>query len=353
MPRLAAISVSFSLTITTLVVGAQAPDPTPLVPRPAIAAILDALESHAVVGLSAGEGHGDLRGEEFVVALIRDPRFVEASIDVVVEAANARYQDVMDRYTRGETIDSAALRRVWDDSTQVQLVSAAGEIPAIYRVIREVNANRPEHRQIRAVLPDPPIEWERVSTRDDYRTWLAQRDSYGAEAVRREVLARGRRALLIFGGGHLQRRNQLSNYEMEAPLAQTVVSLLERAGVRTFIVKTPSGAQQEGMHGWPVPSLALVRGTAVGLAPEPSAGQRVAVREGRLVPIPREQWVTVPYQDQVDAVLFLGPTSERRSKPLPLSLCSEPGYVETRMARMTLAALPPPELERLKKLCAK
>jgi hypothetical protein len=342
-----------SLLIFTAADRAQINSPSVLVPRDAIAAIVDALRSHDVVGLSAGEGHGDLRGEAFVLALIRDTRFAEEAVDVVVEAGNARYQGVMDRYTRGEHVDAAALRRVWDDSTQAQLLSAAGEIPLIYRTIREINAVQPAHRRIRAVLPDPPIEWEHVATKDDYRKWLEQRDSYGAEAVRREVLDKRRRALLIFGGGHLQRRNQLSNYQMDHPLAHTVISLLEQGGAQTFVVKTAEGSLQDGMQTWPVPSLAFVRGTTLGSAPEPSGGQRFSVENGRLVPIPREQWVSVPYQDQVDALLFLGPTAERRVKPPPVSICSEPGYVERRLARMMLARLPPPELDRLKKLCAR
>jgi hypothetical protein len=58
-----------------------------------------------------------------------------------------------------------------------------------------------------------------------------------------EVLDKRRRALLIFGGGHLQRRNQLSNYQMDHPLAHTVISLLEQGGAQTFVVKTMACAQ--------------------------------------------------------------------------------------------------------------
>jgi hypothetical protein len=319
-----------------------------------VAASIDALRSHDVLGLSAGEGHGDMRGEAFVVGLIRNPRFVDVPVDVVVEAGNARYREVMDRYTRGEDIDPAALRLVWDDSTQAQLLSAVGEIPEVYRAIREVNALQPAVRRIRAILPDPPIEWEHVATKEDYRKWLEQRDSYGADAVRREILAKGRRALLIFGGGHLQRRNQLSNYQIEHPLAQTVISLLEQSGARTFVVKTAAGSQQGGMPMWPVPSVALLRGTVLGLAPQPLSGQqRFAVQDGRLVPIPREAWVSVPLQEEVDALLYLGLPADRKVNAPPVSVCSEPGYIDRRLARMALAGLPPPELDRLRKLCAK
>ena len=113
---------------------------------------------------------------------------------------------------------------------------------------------------------------------------------------------------------------------MDHPLAQTVISLLEQGGAHTFVVKTAEGSLQDGMQTWPVPSLAFVRGTTLGRAPEPSSGQqRFSVEDGRLVPIPRERWVSVPYQDQVDALLFLGPTAERKVKTPPVSICSAPG----------------------------
>src|SRR5262249_13476844 len=80
------------------------PAPQPLkapAPVDAIAGIAGALRSYPVVGLSPGEGHGDARGPEFFGALIRDPRITAVATDIVMEGANARYQAVMDRYTRG------------------------------------------------------------------------------------------------------------------------------------------------------------------------------------------------------------------------------------------------------------
>ena len=40
--------------------------------------------------------------------------------DVVIENGNARYQDVMDRYVRGDEVPYEALRHVWHDTTQTQ-----------------------------------------------------------------------------------------------------------------------------------------------------------------------------------------------------------------------------------------
>ena len=125
-----------------------------------------------MIGLSAGADHGDARGPAFVVSLIRDARFRATDIDVVMENANARYQSVMDRYTSGNDVEYRELRHVWDDTTQPQVVEQrVGEIPDIYRSLREVNAAVPHDRQNRAILGDPPNDWENVHTKADSR-WL-------------------------------------------------------------------------------------------------------------------------------------------------------------------------------------
>src|SRR5437016_5670482 len=87
------ISVSFSLLFAVVTLFAQRATP-PLLPAPVavepIAAIINAFRSHDVVGLSAGEGHGDERGLGFLLSLIRDPRFAGISVDIVTENGNAR-----------------------------------------------------------------------------------------------------------------------------------------------------------------------------------------------------------------------------------------------------------------------
>ncbi len=328
------------------------------VPVDAVAGIADALRSCPVIGLSPGDGHGDERGPAFVITLIRDPRITAAATDVVMEGANGRYQAAMDRYTRGESVSDAELRPIWDDTTQPQIPGPVwtGEVPAIYRAVREVNAKLPRERQMRALLGDPPIEWENVHSEAGFLKSLEQRDSYPADLIQREVIAKGRRALVFFGGGHLQRRQQLTNYVMDDPIAQTVVSLVERAGIRTFIVW--HGTEKEGMSGWPVPSLAILRGTTLGAEAEPwfgsdspQGGQRVAIRNGTFVPIPREQWISIRRDEQIDALVYLGPASTRTEAPLPRQICGDRKYVQMRLERMKIVGLPPSESRRLEQLC--
>lgn len=332
--------------------------PKSLVPVDAIAGIAAAFDVAPVIALSPGADHGDERGPAFLISLIRDPRITATGTDLVIEGGSGRYQGVMDRYVRGEPVGDVELRHIWDDTTQQQIPGPAwlGEVPPIYGEVRAVNASLPAARKMRVLLGDPPIEWENVHSAAEFRPWLAQRESHPAALIEREVIAKGRRALVYFGSGHLQRRQQLTNYVMDDPIAQTIVSLVERAGIRTFVVV--HGSERDGLSGWPIPSLAVLRGTALGAEPEPQlgadspqGGQRVRIVDGAFVPIPREEWTSIRRDEQIDALVYLGPESTKTEAPPPRRICDDIEYVQVRLHRMAVAGMPPFLAQGLRRLC--
>ena len=205
--------------------SAQARPATPLDPT---AAIIEAFKQHPVVCL--GGAHGDRLGEAFQLALIQDPRLPAAVQDIVLETGNSRYQPLVDRFVNGETVEQAALEQVWLDTTQQQ--AAARKIPEALAVIRRLNSSRPPQQRLRVLVGEPPIEWERMKTADDLQTWEQQpqsdRDRVGADLVRREILAKKRRALLLYGAGHCFRK----------PRTQSIVTLLEAGNDKTFNIWT-------------------------------------------------------------------------------------------------------------------
>src|SRR3982751_1343382 len=90
----------------------------PAVPVEAIGGIVAAFRTHRLVGLSEGP-HGNIEGHRFRLSLIRDSRFSAIVNDIVVEFGSARYQSVMDRFVRGDSVDDEVLRHVWEDTTNV------------------------------------------------------------------------------------------------------------------------------------------------------------------------------------------------------------------------------------------
>jgi hypothetical protein len=143
---------------------------------------------------------------------------------------------------------------------------------------------------------------------------------------------------------------------MDSPLAQTVISLLDRADAKSFCVITVGDPFVPSLDAssWPVPSLASVAGTTLGAEPvAPGALARVAIRDRQFVPIPREQWADLAFDQQFDAVLYLGPSSTRTQTEPSKAVCDEPGYVDTRLKRISLAGLPPSVAKQVHDFCAR
>jgi len=187
------------------------------------------------------------------------------------------------------------------------------------------------------------------------------RDTFPADLIRREVVARHRKALVIYGGMHLQRRNIAANYESDG-LAATLISRPEQAtGTRAFTVWFPHdlSAIEPAAVSWPVPSLAIVTGTRLGTidfaAFVTNALPRIRMRDGKpdfsSGPIPRDQWRTLPIEQQFDAVMHLGPASSLTFAPLNPDVCTDTDFIPILRRRMEIVGLQP-ELDRLNRFCA-
>jgi hypothetical protein len=315
----------------------------PAVPIDPITGIIDAFRTHPVVALAEGD-HGNDQIRVFFRALTNDRRFPSTVNDILVEGANAAYQDVVDRYVNGDDVSEAEVRAAWENSTQTQVVLLAQHWAEFPAGVRALNARLPKERRLRILLGDPPIDWNLVHTHDDFMKVLALRDSFPAEVIRREVVAQHRHALILFGGMHFQRKQIFSNYDMSNPIAQTLVSWLEAgpSPVKVFNVWTDMGsdlpALQPDIASWQPPAFALLRGTVLG---------RIDFKKFYSTP---RQAPPMPMENQFDAILYLGtkityrePSRER---------CSDAAYMQAHFARMAIDGLPQSEIDRIKRVCS-
>ena len=313
----------------------QAPSSRPAMPVEPRTAIFDAFKTHRIVAL--GDAHGNAQGEAFQLGLIRDPRFPTVVNDLIVESGNSRYQDSIDRFVRGEDVPKKELQRAWLDTTQQQV--ASGEIPLVITTVREVNVSLPPDRRLRVLIAEPPIDWDSLRTPEDFKKWdsdpMSSRDRFAAALIRREVLAKGRRALALYGAGHFLRK----------AVEWSLVTLLEESnGPRVFNIWTNAAgdmtAIQPDVASWPVPSLTLVRNTTLGV----TQFADYFGPDGKDIPA---AW-RAPMQDQFDAVLYLGPTAAvALARPKPWR-CSDPAMPE-RLRRVALVR--PGLAERIKQDC--
>jgi hypothetical protein len=307
------------------------------------------------------DAHGNERNHAFRLKLIRDPRFAQTVNDIVIEVGNARFQAVADRFVRGEDVPIVALRDAWREISVPTAGNNYGMAQELFQTVREVNASQPRERQIRILLGDPPIDWQGVRTQEEHRSWIALRDSFPAALIQVEVLAKKRRALVLYGQLHFQRKSIFTNYEMTSWQAHTLVSLVETATpTRVFTIweLDPIAQMQPDISMWPIPSLSIIRGTALGrvdFSVYRTVPGRVAVKDGKMVQVPKDQWGSLRAEDQLDAVLYLGPSGSTRVRPsheIPPELCSEPGFLEMQLSRIALTGVPSFEAENLKKYCA-
>jgi hypothetical protein len=344
--RLAAIVGLFALA-STRTEGQQPAVPRPAIPVEPLDAIFIAFRTHQIVAL--GEAHGVDQIHAFKLALIRDPRFPTLVNDIVVESGNALYQDVMDRYTSGADVPFDTLKQAWQDT----LAGWGWDLPMyeeLFRAVREVNASQPPARQLRVLLGDPPVDWSTVRSAADVQKWQSQRDTYPAEIIRREVLAKGRRALVVYGFGHL-----LRTYPPPAPGSpelESIVQLVDRMGqaraFSIFPITNFSGdvtTIEPEVGTWPNPSLAHLPGTRFGATP-------VKFFYRFLPPNFRQDdpdfW-NGRLADQYDALLYLGPPEAFTVARLPAALCRDAAYMQMRLDR---AATVGSQGEEFKKLCA-
>jgi hypothetical protein len=270
---------------------------SPKVALDPITAIVDAFRAHRIVALS--EEHGDEQCHAFRLALVRDPRFAAVVDDIVVEFGSARYQDVIDRFIRGDDVPYETLRQVWQNTTIPHAVWDRPIYEEFYRAIRAVNLSLPAGRRLRVLLGDPPIDWDGVASVADIRERI-DRSRHPAAVIEREVLARNRRALVIYGAGHLRRQN------VAGP---ALVDWLDgMAKGQVFTVLTGSDLSlavvQPDVKTWRVPGLTLTKGTSL--------------------------------DNQLDAVLYLGPLSARTWSRLSSALCADAEYRSMRVKRMAL-----------------
>lgn len=323
---------------------------SPAKPREPIAGILEAFKTRHIVGIP--DAHRNTGIHAFLLSLIRDPRFPTVVNDVVVECGNALHQDVANRFVRGEDVPYESLRKIWLDTTQAQPACDTPQPEETLRTVRAVNASLRREQQIRVLLGDPPIPWEEVKTKADHRKWIEMREIFPAEVVQREALAKHRRALLVYGVGHLWRKNPRANFE-SAGLAASLVSLVEEThAAKVFNVGLAFDLERERpeVASWPAPSLVVLRGTDMGAAPVPYDGPRVSVQTGQIVPVPRDRWRSMRMEDQYDALLYIGPRTSWSYAMVSPALCADPTYVEMRTGRMTLAEW---KSDRLEDYCGK
>jgi hypothetical protein len=223
-------------------------------PAPTVTSAADgifaAFQTHPLVGL--GDQHGLAQEEDFYAALIRDKRFAANVGNVVVEFGDAAQQDTLDRYLAGEDVPYEQLRKVWSDTVGwIPTVVALGYMN-FYAQVRAVNEELPPEQRIHVWLGDPPIDWSKIQDKGDFFKILDKRNHYPADLINAQILAKKKKALVIYGTFHFYGDKTLRGLvELNHPGVFFLVT-----PYTGFIEKSCSDTFERGAQDWPRPALA-------------------------------------------------------------------------------------------------
>ncbi len=280
-------------------------------PRDALASILAALDRCPLVAL--GERHLLQEMHDLYGALLLHPALPSKITDIVVEFGNALHQDLADRFILGDRpVGREELAQIWRFTIGGNILWDAPVYERFLRTVRAVNWMLPVRRRIRVLLGDPPFDHHglRSSADKDYvLSMQRQRDAHYAGVVEREVLSKGRRALLIAGSNHLL-RGLHSGDDPGGLNAGT--QLAQRHPGSLYVVDLlvlPPGLQQDpllqhtidAVAHWPRPSVATLAGTWLGATTQ--SVEPWVNSAAYLAATP----ASVRFGAQTDAVLYLGP----------------------------------------------
>jgi hypothetical protein len=214
-------------------------------PQNATEAIVRLFDAHNIVLF--GEAHGCKQEYEWLAGLVANPEFAGRVDDIVVELGNSLYQNAVDAYIAGGDIPIEQVQLAWRNAGgMINAPSPVHEM--LFRAVRESNLRRRGSHQLRIVLGGPPIDWDKITTRDQLAPFLSTRDSWYARTVKEEVIAKKRRALLIMGSFHFERTRGPGLIERE----------LIASGASTHLILFDTkvyGDPQARFAAWPTPAI--------------------------------------------------------------------------------------------------
>ncbi|MBN9589816.1 MAG: hypothetical protein J0G99_12510 [Alphaproteobacteria bacterium] len=318
---------------------------------PAMDGIFNAFQTHPLVGI--GEHHRIQQELDFYAALISDPRFAREVGNVVVEFGGAVHQDIIDRYVNGDDVPYTELRKVWTDTVGwIPVVPALG-YPVFFAQVRQVNKSLPPGQHIHVWLGDPPIDWSKVKTHAEWQTLNSRRDIFPAALIEKQILARGRKALVIYGGGHFMppAPGSAGDKMEEAGWHNTTwADIIRRDHPGSLYTIFPYGGMGDKscaqdieslMAGWPVPALATpIKGSDI--AAKQRACDKTTIQDGSFPPgmtnVEKEQVLETMKNGPSlvgDAMLYLGPSGSLTFSPYIPDMYLDIDYAKT-LARHNL-----------------
>jgi hypothetical protein len=191
-----------------------------------------------------------------------------------------------------------------------------------------------------------PFDWDHLATARA-RQSVANDRLFQRDLLQEQVFARKRRALVVFGLGHLRRQYRDSKC-LPVDVSPDWLGFTSKRIFTIFQVAHDTLMSLQPEAKWSVPSLAVLRGTSIGAQADPSTFC-ATTGQGRGGTTVTRSTSVIRLEEQFDAVLYLGDT-ETVSR-ISATQCADPEYMKMRLNRMAAFRMQD-EIARLQKHCA-
>jgi hypothetical protein len=173
----------------------------------------------------------------FRVALINYLPFAEVVDDIVIEAGNYLYQDMLDDYIlKLKDVPDEELCKIWRNHVISNGVWDATIYKDFIYEVRKVNEKLPPEKRIRLIAAEPPIDWSKIKTGDEMAPFLAARCTHAVDVMKSEVLGKNRKTFIIYGGAHFYRSSNV--VDIAGRLRTSLEEVMQR---RLFTILPLSG----------------------------------------------------------------------------------------------------------------
>jgi hypothetical protein len=243
-----------------------------------------------------------------ILRLVRDPALPKRVNDIVVECGNSLCQGILDRNIAGEDLPLFEVHKVRRDTTAT-MCSVSGFYEMLFPLVRRINQKLPPAERLRVLAGDPPLDWSKVKEQSDV---MLDRDANIASVMENEVLSKHRKALMLFGTGHLFHSGQVAprgmgsavkRYEKNYPGVTFVIgtNIVSRNPIPPAVI----AEMLARMDAWPVPSLVQnLKGTWL------------------------QDVDNYYFSKMVDAYLYLGPADLLLAEPRPAEIFLNKEYMK-------------------------
>ena len=316
-------------------------------PQDAAKAILAAFDKYEVVGMGAAHGNQDL--DNFILNLIRNPGLPGKINDIVVECGNSLYQPILDRYIAGDDVPLDQAWQVWRNTTQ-PMCSVSAFYEELFPLVRKINQKLPPGKKFRVLAGDSPIDWSKIKTAADFAGGqFMMRNPTTASVMEKEVLSKHRKALMLFGTGHLYHNHRgpmllasaVEMYEKNYPGVTLVIT--DHTGFASYSPAEKYNDEFEArVAAWPIPSLveALPGTWLADLLDKTQAFGATGVlfrvgKDGKRTETPVDSGGVSPSK-MVDAYLYLGPRDLLLKEPRPAEVFLDKDYMAEMQRRASL-----------------